>query len=113
MFGEGFSDFPNAKGMVERVDNGYTLVNYGTDGIIREVTPDGDIAWELNWRSREESREPVSSVLRAKQMVGYNILINVLYGLTRGKSYILAGTSEKLEPKANSSHCSLDMNGER
>lgn len=34
-------------GQARRLSNGNTLVNFGSAGVIREVTPDGEIAWEL------------------------------------------------------------------
>jgi hypothetical protein len=36
-------------GEAQRLSNGNTLINYGTDGVLREVTPEGVAAWELNW----------------------------------------------------------------
>ena len=35
-------------GQVRRLDNGNTLINFGGIGEIREVTPAGEIAWQLN-----------------------------------------------------------------
>jgi len=53
----------------QRLANGNTLVNYGTDGTIREVTPDGEIAWEVDFRSH---------------LVGHDTLVPDLYALNRG-----------------------------
>jgi hypothetical protein len=36
----------HALGMARRLKNGNTLVNWGTAGVVREVTPSGEIAWE-------------------------------------------------------------------
>ncbi len=36
-----------AEGQVFRLDNGNTLVNFGYAGILREVTPDGEVVWEV------------------------------------------------------------------
>lgn len=36
-----------ALGQADRLSNGNTFVNWGEKGIIREVTPDGTVAWEL------------------------------------------------------------------
>jgi hypothetical protein len=32
-----------------RMDNGNTMVTVGTDGAVLEISPDGEIAWELDW----------------------------------------------------------------
>ncbi|MDG1479400.1 MAG: hypothetical protein P8R54_07405 [Myxococcota bacterium] len=34
-------------GQARRLDNGNTLVGFGGKGLLREVTPDGEIAWQL------------------------------------------------------------------
>jgi hypothetical protein len=36
-------------GEAHRLPNGNTLVNYGTTPLIREVTSEGDIVWEIGW----------------------------------------------------------------
>jgi hypothetical protein len=36
-------------GEATRLPNGNTLIDYGTDGVVQEVTPDGVVAWELDW----------------------------------------------------------------
>ncbi len=43
-----------SQGQATRLDNGNTLVNFGSAGLLREVTPEGDVVWELqsaaaNW----------------------------------------------------------------
>ena len=43
--GEGF--FAYALGGARRLDNGNTLVNWGTVGLLREVTPRGEVVWEM------------------------------------------------------------------
>ena len=37
-----------AKGDVERLDSGNTLVTWSSSGEIQEVTPDGDVVWQVN-----------------------------------------------------------------
>jgi hypothetical protein len=37
----------HALGQAVRLDNGNTLVNFGDGGVMREVTPDGEIVWEV------------------------------------------------------------------
>ena len=36
-------------GEAHRLPNGNTLISYGSTPIVREVTPGGDIAWQLDW----------------------------------------------------------------
>lgn len=43
--GEGLATF--AEGKVLRADNGNTLISWSTAGVVREVTPAGEIAWEV------------------------------------------------------------------
>jgi hypothetical protein len=43
--------YPTYAGEAQRVENGDTLINYGTDGAAREVTTDGDVVWEVEWSS--------------------------------------------------------------
>ncbi len=68
-FGESVPDYADYAGEATRLANGNTLVNYGTDGTIREVTPDGEIAWEVDFRSH---------------LVGHDTLVPDLYALNRG-----------------------------
>ncbi|MDG1478656.1 MAG: aryl-sulfate sulfotransferase [Myxococcota bacterium] len=42
------SVFVFAKGDVERLDSGNTLVTWSSSGEIQEVTPDGDVVWQVN-----------------------------------------------------------------
>ena len=37
-----------AKGDVERLTNGNTLVTWSSSGEIQEVTPDGSVQWQVN-----------------------------------------------------------------
>lgn len=76
-YGEGVDDFPKWKGEAYRVQGGNTLVNYGTGGIIREVTPDGQTAWHVKYDADFEHDY-------TNKMVGHTILIDDLYGLTEG-----------------------------
>ena len=57
-------------GEAARLDNGNTLVNYGTRGLIREITSDGQIAW--------------SALFPGLQLVGHDTLVTDLYALNRG-----------------------------
>jgi len=39
--------FASAMGMARELPNGNWLVSFGTSGLVQEVTPDGQVAWEL------------------------------------------------------------------
>ena len=41
----GFEAHSDFLGQATRLENGNTLVNYGEQGVIEEVTPDGGVAW--------------------------------------------------------------------
>jgi len=49
-FGEGEGLHAQTAGEATRLPNGNTLHNYGSFGRLREVTPDGDIVWDIDWR---------------------------------------------------------------
>ncbi len=49
-FGEGQGLHANTAGEALRLPNGNTLHNYGSFGRLREVTPDGVIVWDIDWR---------------------------------------------------------------
>ncbi len=36
-------------GEATRLPNGNTLINFGTDGVVREITPDTTVVWEIDW----------------------------------------------------------------
>ena len=65
------------KGMAIRLPNGNTLANYGTGGVIREITPDKQTAFEVKWDV------PTGNDFFNK-MVGNNVLIDDLYALNGG-----------------------------
>jgi hypothetical protein len=48
-WGEGNGVEPIFAGEAHRLANGNTLINYGTSPVVREVTRDGTIVWELRW----------------------------------------------------------------
>jgi hypothetical protein len=65
------------KGMAIRLANGNTLANYGTGGVIREITPDKRTAFEVKFDV------PTGNDFFNK-MVGNNVLIDDLYALNGG-----------------------------
>jgi hypothetical protein len=90
-YGEGLTDWPAVKGEVFPVAGGNRLVNYGAAGIIREVTPDLEVAWEVKWDAEfeipPEIREKFDETYTeddVNNMVGHNILIDDLYALNKG-----------------------------
>ncbi|MCK6505922.1 aryl-sulfate sulfotransferase [Myxococcota bacterium] len=48
-FGDGFDTYASTAGEAHRLPGGNTLHNYGSHGSLKEVTPDGDVVWELSW----------------------------------------------------------------
>ena len=67
-------EWPRAKGMAIRLANGNTLANYGTGGVIREITPDKTTAWHVKFDVPEGDDF-------FNKMVGHNELIDDLYAL--------------------------------
>jgi hypothetical protein len=61
-------------GEAYRLSNGNLIQGYGQDGAVREITPDGETAWEVIWlRDRQGYRA-----------LGHLTLIDDLYALNRG-----------------------------
>lgn len=46
-YGRGEGYFAYALGGARRLESGNTLVNWGTVGLLREITPDGQVVWEM------------------------------------------------------------------
>ncbi len=69
-YGEGVDEFAYYAGDAHRVPNGNTIVNYGTGGALREVTHDGELAFELDWDYI--------------YVLGHNELVDDLYALLEG-----------------------------
>lgn len=67
-------EWPRAKGMAIRTDSGNTLANYGTGGVIREITPQKQTAWHVKFDAPEGDDF-------FNKMVGHNELIDDLYAL--------------------------------
>jgi hypothetical protein len=70
-------EWPHAKGMAIRLENGNTLANYGTGGVIREITPAKETAFDVKWDL--EGTEDFYN-----KMVGHNVLVDDLYALNGG-----------------------------
>ncbi len=90
-YGEGLSDWPACKGEVFPVEGGNRLLNYGTAGVIREITPDLEVAWDIKWDTQfevpPELKKKVQGTITVddiNNMVGHNILIDDLYALNKG-----------------------------
>lgn len=67
-------EWPRARGMAMRLENGNTLANYGTGGVIREITPDKDTVFYVKFDI------PLGNDAYNK-LVGHNFLIDDLYAL--------------------------------
>jgi hypothetical protein len=70
-------DWAMYKGMAIRLANGNTLGNYGTGGVIREITPDKQTVFYVKFDA------PTGNDLNNK-MVGNNVLVADLYSLNGG-----------------------------
>jgi hypothetical protein len=70
-------EWPKAKGMALRLSSGNTLVNFGTGGVIREVTKGGRTVFGVKFDVAEGSDF-------FNKMVGHNVLIDDLYALNGG-----------------------------
>jgi hypothetical protein len=66
------------KGMAIKLPNNNVLANYGTGGVIREITPDKQTAFMVKFDSTAGSNDFFN------KMVGHNVLINDLYALNGG-----------------------------
>ena len=67
-------EWPRSRGMAMRLENGNTLVNYGTAGVIREVTPDAETVFRVKFDLQGGDDT-------YNKMVGHNELIDDLYSL--------------------------------
>jgi hypothetical protein len=76
-YGDGIYDWPMLSGEATRMENGNTLINYGTGGSIREVTPDKQTAWRVLWDAGFPEEEK-------NKLCGHNTFINDLYALNLG-----------------------------
>lgn len=67
-YGEGLGIHARALGEVHRMRNGNTLINFGTAGLLREVSPDGTTLWEIqlsdgDFFGRAQLLEDISGLL--------------------------------------------------
>ena len=90
-YGDGLKDWPACKGEAFPVDGGNRLVNYGTAGLIREITADAEVAWDVKWDADFEVPPEIRKVYDdsftdddINNMVGHNVLIDDLYALNEG-----------------------------
>lgn len=75
-YGEG-AEWAGFKGFNRRLANGNTLVNYGSGGVIREVTPDGKTVYEVKF-------DVATGDDYYNKMVGDTLLVSDLYALNGG-----------------------------
>ena len=71
-YGEDSPYYATYAGEATRVGEN-TLISYGTDGALVEVTPDGEVAWELRWMTGSHPH-----------LLGHLTLIDDLYALNQG-----------------------------
>ncbi len=67
-------EWPRARGMAMRLENGNTLANYGTGGVIREITPDKDTVFYVKF-------DIPSGNDAYNKLVGHNFFVADLYAL--------------------------------
>lgn len=67
-------EWPRARGMAIRLENGNTLANYGTGGVIREITPDKDTVFYVKF-------DIPSGNDAYNKLVGHNFFVADLYEL--------------------------------
>jgi len=70
--------WPLSRGMALRLGNGNTLVNYGTNGIIQEITPDKRIVFQVKFD------HPTGTNDFYNRLVGHNVMVDDLYALNGG-----------------------------
>jgi len=70
VYGEGIDEYAYYSGEAYRLGNGNTLINYGTGGAAREVTPAGVVAWDITWDEW--------------YLTGHSSLVSDLYALNEG-----------------------------
>jgi len=63
--------------MAIRLESGNTLGNYGTGGVIREITPDKDTVFHVKF-------DIPGGNDAYNKLVGHNVLIDDLYALNGG-----------------------------
>ncbi len=76
-YGNGVDGYAKYSGEATLLLNGNRLVNYGTGGIIREVTQGTDLAWEVLWDADFDDESN-------NKFVGHTVLVDDLYALTLG-----------------------------
>jgi len=73
-FGETTDHWAEYGGEAWRLPNRNTLIGYGTDGAVLEVTYDGEVAWDVEWPSSPNTHA-----------LGHMTLIDDLYALNQGE----------------------------
>lgn len=82
-YGAGGTHYADLSGEATRLDNGNTLIGYGTDGAVLEVTHDGGVAWDVEWPRVGEGSGGGGILERSgdTNLVGHATLIDDLYAL--------------------------------
>lgn len=66
-YGEGLGVLAGLGGEAQRLPGGNTLHNYGTTPRVKEITPDGELAWDVEWE--------------ADRLIGHTTWLSELYSL--------------------------------
>ena len=75
-WGEGLGVTGRGMGEVHRLPSGNTLQNYGTNAVMREVTRDGELVWDLRFEATERgpTSEPHHKMGRTTPLYGEHAL---------------------------------------
>ena len=76
-------EWPRAKGMAIRLSNGNTLANYGTGGVIREITPYLDTVFHVKFDIPVSEGGDNDDFFN--KMVNHNVMVDDLYSLNGGR----------------------------
>jgi hypothetical protein len=78
LYGDG-PEWAEAKGFAVRLSNGNTLANYGTGGVIREITPDKKTVFGVKFPAQDPNSNPYFG-----RMLGNTVYVDDLYALNGG-----------------------------
>jgi hypothetical protein len=64
-FGQGEGVVGRQMGEAHRLPSGHTLHNHGTHAVVREITPAGQVVWDIRWEDREYNGAQEHSIGRS------------------------------------------------
>lgn len=72
-FGEGEDVIGTQMGESHRLQGGNTLHNHGTHAVVREVSPAGEVVWDLRWETSEYRSRDGHTVGRSQPVYGADL----------------------------------------